>query len=628
MPQNRTETLGPAERIIQSLTQYLDHAQHNRPGVVFEDNRTHIGVRWQQATWVKKDNDKIVYIVEKIGKKQKRTEIGIGLPNTDEVHKNGRKVARWQPPGLFPEVVAYIYKQIAEVYKIDNEFAAKWASWAFNHEDNRDLKVILAAFMLVQNRYGEPIVDGEDKYLDEDYRAVGEAMCLLRKNKASFSPRLILRIGEVLSLPQVAEINKTLGFGLSQRRAAMGRYNKMVEKWLKHIETNTKILEGLVKGGFRKAVMQLARKVGYKPESERFFEILRWKQVQNSGGHRTLAIGKAVQQADSWAELSENEVCNKISNESLSWKVIAGKIPASIGLTPAIMAASMESKALSDQDLIIMTPTLEELGLLNNAKYQKIWQAAMDKAENQRAANIARNVKSEKVKEQLEEAADKATAKAVAEVVKDMKIYIFVDKSGSMDVALEEAKTYLAKFVGAFPLDKLHVCVFNTVAREIEIKAQTSAAVKQAFRGHRAGGGTSYAEAVLFLTRRYQPADTEDALFIFIGDQLDDSQRYMQQAVEGCGFRPMAFGLLHVESHYSRRFAHVRIVEQTAANLGLPCFMIDEKIFEDPYAVPRTIRNIVAATPVSQTAAPAPTRRKSIIDTILDTPLLQKPVWA
>lgn len=35
--QQRIETLGPAERIVSTLTTYTDHAVHNRPGIVTKD---------------------------------------------------------------------------------------------------------------------------------------------------------------------------------------------------------------------------------------------------------------------------------------------------------------------------------------------------------------------------------------------------------------------------------------------------------------------------------------------------------------------------------------------------------------------------------------------------------------
>jgi hypothetical protein len=628
--QQRVEELGPAERIINSITQYTDHMIHNRPGIVYQDGRQLGGARWQQATWIKEGDEKVVYAVTKNGRRrQQKTRVGVGVPGTTDVRENGTVVCRFQPPGVFPEVVGHLYKQIAEIWKMDNEFAAKWASWAFTKEENRDLKVLLAAFMLVQSRFGEPIKDGDETFLDDDYRAVGEAMCLLRRRKAGFNPKLLLRIGEVLETPQVIEINREMGFGRTNRRAIVGRYYKVIEKWLRNCEQNIKVLETLVKNGFRTSVMKLARKVGYKPESKKFFEILRWKQVQSKDGHREIAVGEEVKAAETWEGLNEQQICEKIvSGRKASWKVISGMLPSDVGVTPAIMAAAVEKGCLSDQDLIIMTPTLEELDLLKDPVVERKWKAAIEKAENQRAENIAKNVRSQKAKEGLEKAVDTAAAKAVEEVVRDLRVYVMVDKSGSMQNAIDQAKEYLARFVGAFPLDKLHVCVFNTVGREVTINSPTRAAVAQAFRGHSAGGGTSYACAVSCLTNKYKPAENEDALFIFVGDEQDHNVRNLVNIIQRSGVIPVAFGMLHVSGIAYGGYRNGQIVHLAANELGIPCFDIDEKIFADPYAVPRTIRNLIAATPVGQAAARAPKPRVNLVEQILNTPLLQKPAWA
>lgn len=627
---NRAEALGPAERIIRSLTQYIDHMVHNRPGLVTA-SRSAIGAQWQQATWVKEGDEKVVYTVTKNGKKQIKTRVGVGVPGTDEVRSGGRLVGHFRAPGLFPEVVTYLYGQIAEIWKMDNEFAAKWASWAFKNEDNRDLKVLLASFMLVQSRFGEPMQDGDDKFLDEDYRAVGEAMCLLRAKGSTFNPKLLRRIGEVLETPGVAEINRQMGFGQSKRNAVTGRYYKVVEKWLRQCELNPRMLDRLLKDGFKSHIMKLCRKVGYKPETEAFFAKLRWKQVQSEDGHRTVAIGKEVSKADSWADLTEEQVCKRIVKDKPGFKIIVGKLPEGMGITPAIMSAAVESNCLSDNDLIIFTPTLEELGLLEEGFIHDRWKAAVQRAENQRAANIAKNVRSEKAKEGLEQASDVAAAKAVAKVAKDLRIYVMVDVSGSMGHAIKQAKEYLSKFVGAFPLDQLHVCTFNTVAREVEIKAATSAAVKQAFRGKSAGGGTCHAVAAQLLLEKYPLKENEDALILWVGDQIDSFDEHQPT---GTGqlvkvvqhyVTPVAFGLLHVGHSHPR----IKTVENAAAQIGIPCFKIDEGIFDDPYAVPRTMRNLIAATPVQKAGVrAAPTPRVTLIDQILKTPLLQKPAWA
>jgi len=276
---------------------------------------------------------------------------------------------------------------------------------------------------------------------------------------------------------------------------------------------------------------------------------------------------------------------------------------------------------------------LEELGLLKDKDIQARWQKATENAENQRAANIAKNVKSVEAKEGLEKAADVATAKVVEAVTKDMRIYVIVDRSGSMEGAIERAKEYLTKFVGAFPLDRLHVSVFNTVGTEVKIKAATAVGVAQAFRGVAAGGGTSYAEGVRCLLERHLPKENEDALLIFVGDQEDHNVDGIVRTIQMTGVSPVAFGMLHVASlpggQHGGFFGRGDVVERAAVEMGIPCFQIEEGIFADPYAVPRTIRNLIAATPVRKAVTmAAPVRRTPLIEEILNTPLLSKPVWA
>jgi 6-phosphogluconate dehydrogenase len=76
-------------------------------------------------------------------------------------------------------------------------------------------------------------------------------------------------------------------------------------------------------------------------------------------------------------------------------------------------------------------------------------------------------------------------------------------------------------------------------------------------------------------------------------------------------------------------WGHGRVVTDAAAQLGIPCFVIDENIFADAYAVPRTIRNLIASTPVGQKTTTRVTKpRVSLVQQILETPLLQKPAWA
>lgn len=616
------ENIGAAERIINTLLAQPGHLSHGRPGMVVADASNVAGVRWSPVIWKLEDGQKVVYRKDQtgVGKAQKTTLVKVGvLDDNGEIRSGAVRVGRYMDPGLFPEVSAWMYRQIADVWKLDNEFAAKWASYAFANEDSKDLRVALAAFLLVQTRKGDPVLDeGKIAFHDDDFRDVGEAMVLLDGTK-HFDVKLLLRIHDLLTLPAVAAINRELGFGNSARHAFLGRFPKAVEKWLRYREENPKILEGLIKKGFRTSVKRLAERIGYRPSSQKFFTALRWKQTQAKDGRRTLAIGEAVKAAESWKGLTEEQIGERILATKPDFKRVVGLLPEEIGLTRAIMAAAIEAGSLSDKDLIIYTPTLEELGLLKVPAIQGRWQQAVKKADDQRAANIASRVKSKETKEVLQEGAETAAQKAVEEVFRNMRLYTFVDCSGSMENAIQKAKEAITKALPAFPLERNHVARFTTTGHQVEIKAATAAGVAHAFANVKAGGGTDYGAGVRAL-KDIKPAADEDVLYLFVGDE--EAATFVP-AVTQTGHKPVAFLFLKV-----RNSPGYSAVTTTAAQLGIPCIMIDEKIFEgDPYTVPRTLRNIIAATPVGRPAERAPVR-ESLVDLILKTPLLIKPRWA
>ncbi|MBC8221146.1 MAG: VWA domain-containing protein [SAR86 cluster bacterium] len=612
------ENLGPAEKIINTVLNFNDHLYHGRPGVVTTDARATLGVKWAPVTHKEEDGKKIVYRLEKHGAKNTRVRVG-ELRDDNFVYANNVKVGEYRKPGLFPEAATWLYQQATEVWKLDNEFAAKWASYAYS-QDHRDLKAVLAALMLVQSRKGDPIRENDEiVFYDDDHRDVGEAMVLIlrRKDNKDFNPKQLLRIHDLLSLPQVAQINRELGFGRSARKPFLGRWNKAVEKWLRYREENLPLLSGLVKAGYRQTVMELARRTGYKPSTQNFFETLRWKQVQSKDGRRSLAIGQEVAKAETWEGLSEVEICEKIVQDKPNYKRIVGLIPKEVGITRAVLAAAIESKCLSKKDLIIQTPTLEQLGLLNDPEVKNLWEQAVRDAEDMRAANIAARVKNKATKEKLEEAADNAVKAAVEEEMKNIRVYFMVDVSGSMTQAIEEAKHYLEKFLQAFPPEQIHVAIFNTIGRVINIKTPTGAGVRQAFIGQRAGGGTDISAGIRAL-HKFRPKENEDVIFFFVSDQGASD---FPKAVRDSGLNPMAFG--HIQVGQSYRHA----IENTARTLGIPCFMINKNTFNDVYAVPRTIKNLIMSTPINRDVGKTITR-KSLVEQIIEHDLLQKPIWA
>ena len=168
---------------------------------------------------------KVVYRLEKVGKKSVKKKVGVLQDHGQIKDDAGRIAGDYRPAGLFPEVVGWMYKQVADVWRLDNEFSARWASYQFLQE-HRDLKVVLAAFMLCQSPAGEPVLDGgKVAFHDEDYRDVGrghDAPC--QEGPEGFEPKAAAADPRrTRPSPAVAAINRQLGFGKSGRNAFLGR---------------------------------------------------------------------------------------------------------------------------------------------------------------------------------------------------------------------------------------------------------------------------------------------------------------------------------------------------------------------------------------------------------------------
>jgi hypothetical protein len=169
------ESLGPAEKLINLIINFPDHLWHNRPGVVTNG-------KWRAAT---------------------RAEV-------IKIRENGGvRAGEFRQPGPNIEAIERVYRTLAEIWQTNNELGARLASYIMKETDWRDMKVVCAAFMLVQNRAGEAVVDESNGsrderivlFYDDDFREVGEAMVkhYTRGSSRMMSPKLIQRIGQVLT---------------------------------------------------------------------------------------------------------------------------------------------------------------------------------------------------------------------------------------------------------------------------------------------------------------------------------------------------------------------------------------------------------------------------------------------
>ena len=266
-----------------------------------------------------------------------------------------------------------------------------------------------------------------------------------------------------------------------------------------------------------------------------------------------------------------------------------------------------------------MTPTLEELGLMADAEVRARWEKAVASSTDQRALNIAKNVRSKEIREKLEEAADNAARSAVAEATAeaDVQVMFLIDKSGSMEGAIEQSKEALSRILAGFPAQKLHIASFDTMGTVLRPKAPTRAAVQHMLGRIAAGGGTIHGAAVRALHQAGVRIPAEARLAVIVaGDEAGEDGRQLATTFRELGYQVSALALICAVA--SGRGATVRTCAQV---LGVPFAEVDVGQFDDPYQVPRVLRTLLEApvpTGFGQAAAPRP----SWLDKVMQTPLL------
>lgn len=234
---------------------------------------------------------------------------------------------------------------------------------------------------------------------------------------------------------------------------------------------------------------------------------------------------------------------------------------------------------------------------------------------DQRALNIAKNVRDQGVREKLEEAADHAAKKAVEAATRevDVRVLFLIDKSGSMSGAIEQSKEALSRILAGFPPDKLHIAAFDTLGTVLVPKAPSRVAVQHMLSGLRAEGGTLHSSAVHALRRSgvELPRDAK-LVVIVVGDEAGEAGGSFAESFRRAGYDPAALALL-VNVSVSRGTT----VRDAALALDIPFSEVSIDQFDDPYQVPRVLKALLDA-PRS-----APKKQFGWVERVMSTPLLE-----
>ncbi|HTU18759.1 MAG TPA: hypothetical protein VMG10_11920 [Gemmataceae bacterium] len=196
------------------------------------------------------------------------------------------------------------------------------------------------------------------------------------------------------------------------------------------------------------------------------------------------------------------EQARAIVEARLPFRIAVSVIPE---ITPEILEALIER--MSPQDLINSLGTLQRYGALSNPDLKAMIDLKLEEAKSYTRASA---LKPEAALQAVELSAD---MRRKLEEVADVQIKargrlrrptaLLIDKSGSMEIALEVGKRIAALISAACEKD-LYVYAFDSMAYPIQAKGADWAAWKRAFEGINAGGETSCGIALEYLRRKKQ----------------------------------------------------------------------------------------------------------------------------
>lgn len=174
-------------------------------------------------------------------------------------------------------------------------------------------------------------------------------------------------------------------------------------------------------------------------------------------------------------------------------------------MSPAVLEALIER--MSPQEVINSLGMLQRHGALAHPNLKlmidlKLEEARTSKKVSTLKADAALKAVpvSDELREKLEQVADEQI-KAKGRIRRSTAL--LVDKSGSMDLAIEVGK-HIAAMLSTVCEKELYVYAFDTMAYPIESRSHDWASWKKAFHGINSGGETSVGVAVELLRRRKQ----------------------------------------------------------------------------------------------------------------------------
>jgi hypothetical protein len=373
-----------------------------------------------------------------------------------------------------------------DLQRQDPQFYSRLASWYKSHGDIRDHLEVFAALLST-----DPFLDNREVGLALfrsmpvflKHRVLGFIKGKKVKIRKKLAGHKIIKVEgkKDKKVPNIEIEEKTVGLFKNVPTS----FKKEVEQYLRWLESDDERFDGIALGR-SKDLKALYASLSIKP-SERAQQILFKKKYPDTSRMKVL---KEI------SEATPDQAAELIVKNKVPYTTAVGLIDQ---MTPSVVAALVNN--MSPQELINNISSLEDRGVMNNPAVKEMVEKKLEKA--QKSANVAglkskvakKSIKDEGLAEKLDKVAD---AQVKKHGVIRVPTAVFVDKSGSLDVAIDVGKNCAAIVSGASEAP-IFVVAFDTMPRQIVAEQNTLSGWEKAFHGLYANGGTSIACAIEFL---------------------------------------------------------------------------------------------------------------------------------
>jgi hypothetical protein len=386
------------------------------------------------------------------------------------------------------------HRQLAQIWPIHQEMVAKdprfyvrLGAWYSDHGDVRDHKEMFIVTLTLSEFEGHRDVGLAMLRGLPPYEVV-RVLDFIHGRKKTKKVREVAKASHKAADAEPKTVVEDFGLFRNPPRALKTE----ITRYLQEREADPEWFDGSVLVA-RKAIKRLYALLHVKP-GERAQQIL---FDENPPADSRLAALKLLAKSETPAEQA-----GTIIEHRIPYRVAATVVQQ---MTPTVLLALID--VMSPQELINNLAALKRRGAMDNPDLKALIEQKLEAAktgtrvsafkaeEAMKAADLSADVR-----KKLEEVAD-TQVKAKGRIQRPTAL--FIDKSGSMETAIELGKR-IGSLISAICEKELYVYAFDTMAYPIDRGGDDLASWEKALKGISAGGGTSCGVPLDFMTKKNQ----------------------------------------------------------------------------------------------------------------------------